>query len=414
MPITDIQCRSHTCPDGKRHARLADGGGLYLEVRPNGGKYWFLKYRFAAKEKRLALGVYPDVSLKDARAARDELKAALRDGRDPAVDRRVEKLRRNLSAETAFEPVALEWHGKEVGNWAASHAVRVLSRLKRLVFPYIGRRPIAEIAPTEVLAVLRRVESDGNIETARRTREIIGQVFRYAVATGRAPSDPTRDLRGALKQATPRHRPAITEPNELRAFLAAVDAYQGRGPFVRSVLQLGLLTFQRPGELRLARWSEFDLDARLWTIPSARMKRTKDGKENGQDHLVPLSRQAVEILRELHLLTGTKEYVFPSARAGGRPMSDMATSAALHTMGYKDTQTAHGFRATARTFLEERLGFRPEIVEAHLAHTVRDPLGRAYNRTTHLDERARMVQGWADFLDGLRKGANVIPLHKSA
>ena len=411
--LTDPECRAFACPPGKKVDRIYEDG-MYLEVRSNGGRYWFLKYRFAGSEKRIALGVYPEVTLKDARARRDEMKGKLRDGIDPAADRRSEKLRRNLSAETGFESVAREWYKKQSNVWAPSHAERVFSRLERLVFPYIGRLAIAEIEPLDVLAVLRRIESGGTVETARRTREIVGQVFRYAVATGRAPSDPTRDLKGALRHATAKHRPAITDPAELRKFLLAIDGYVGRGPFVKNVLKLGLLTFQRPGELRLARWSEFDLDAAMWTVPAARMKRTREGKLNGQDHLVPLSQQAVAILRELHPLTGRKEYAFPSARAGGRPMSDMATSAALHTLGYKGVQTAHGFRATARTFLEERLKFRPEIVEAQLAHTVRDPLGRAYNRTTHIQERARMVQAWADYLDGLRAGKNAIPIHESA
>lgn len=306
--------------------------------------------------------------------------------------------------------VALEWHAKQAPQWSEGHAERALRQLERDLFPWIGPRRLSEIEPVELLATLRKIEERGAIETADRGLMLCRQVWRYGVATGRVSRDITADLKGALTPYRGRHFAAITEPVKLGELLRAIQAYRG-GPIVRAALQLAPLLFQRPGELRAAAWAEIDLDAALWTIPPARMKREKDGKENGAPHLVPLPRQAVEILRELHQLTGRSALVFPGERNHERPISENSVRTALISMGYTpDLQTWHGFRATARTMLAERLDFDPLVIEAQLAHAVKDANGRAYNRTQYLKHRAAMMQAWADYLDKLRQGAEVIQL----
>ena len=408
--LTDAHCRNATCPPERKQARFSDSGGLYLQVSPNGSKRWFLKYRTGGKEKQLALGSYPDVGLTAARKARDAAKLQKAAGLDPVQARKVEKLKATNPAGDTFQAVALEWHAKQAPQWSEGHAERALRQLERDLFPWIGPRRLSEIEPVELLATLRKIEERGAIETADRGLMLCRQVWRYGVATGRVSRDITADLKGALTPYRGRHFAAITEPVKLGELLRAIQAYRG-GPIVRAALQLAPLLFQRPGELRAAAWAEIDLDAALWTIPPARMKREKDGKENGAPHLVPLPRQAVEILRELHQLTGRSALVFPGERNHERPISENSVRTALISMGYTpDLQTWHGFRATARTMLAERLDFDPLVIEAQLAHAVKDANGRAYNRTQYLKHRAAMMQAWADYLDKLRQNAEVIQL----
>lgn len=399
MALTDTQIRK-TKPHAKP-LRLFDGGGMYLEIAPSGGKWWRLKYRFDGKERRLSLGVYPDVGLKDARERRDKARKLLADGIDPSENRKALKAAREERLTNSFEVVAREWFAKRSKAWVESHSERILRRLENDIFPYIGGRPISEITPRELLPVLRRIEERGAIETSHRVLQAIGQVFRYAVITGRAERNPSDDLRGALTPVKKSHLAAIIDPKAVGELLRAIDGYQGQA-VTKCALRLAPLVFVRPGELRQAEWREIDLDRLEWNIPAERMKMRKP-------HLVPLSRQAMEILQELHSLTGNGRYVFPSARSKSRPMSNNAILAALRRMGYaKEEMTGHGFRAMARTILDEVLVVRPDFIEHQLAHAVRDPNGRAYNRTAHLAERKKMMQRWADYLDNLKVGAKVI------
>ena len=378
--------------------RLADEKGLYLEVKPNGGKYFRMKYRFEGKEKLLAFGVYPETGLKDARERRDQARKLLAQGIDPGAQRKAMKAAKSDESNT-FEVVAREWIGKFAPFWSDSHRLHIEQCITRDVFPFIGSRPIKDITAPELLAVLRRIESRNALETAHRTKQFCGQAFRYAVATGRAERDPSADLKGALPPVKGRHYASLTEPKAIGELLRAIDGYGGAFA-VKCALRLAPLVFVRPGELRQAEWAEFDLDKAEWRIPGEKMKA-------GGLHVVPLSTQALMILRELHPLTGGGRYVFPSARTphGNRCMSENAILAALRRMGYgKDEMTGHGFRAMARTVLDEVLHVRPDYIEHQLAHAVRDPNGRAYNRTAHLPERRKMMQDWADYLDGLRNG----------
>lgn len=412
--LTDAQCRNAVCSPGAKRERLADSSGLYLEVSPSGSKRWFWKYRKDGKEGRMALGSYPDVGLTAARKARDAAKLQKAQGVDPVQARKVERLKAINPTGDTFKAVALEWYGKQAPQWSAIHADRSKRQLERDLFPWLGERRMQEIQPVELLATLRKVEERGAIETADRGLMLCRQVWRYGVATGRVGRDITADLKGALTPYRGRHFAAITDPVKLGELLRAIQAYRG-GPVVRAALQLAPLLFQRPGELRGAAWAEIDLDAALWTIPPARMKREKDGKENGDPHLVPLPRQAVAILRDLHPLTGHGALVFPGERHHDRPISENSVRTALITLGYtSELQTWHGFRATARTMLAERLDFDPLVIEAQLAHAVKDANGRAYNRTQYLKHRADMMQAWADYLDKLRSGADVIQLPQRA
>lgn len=412
--LTEAECKNATCPPDRKQARFFDSGGLYLQVSPNASKRWFLKYRTEGKEKQMALSSYPAVSLKAARLARDEAKKLKGEGIDPLTARKVDKLKASANDGVTFEATAREWYGKQAPEWSESHASRAMRQLERDLFPFIGARTLAEIKPVELLATLRKIEDRGAIETADRALMLARQVWRYGVSTGRADRDITQDLKGALTPYRGKHFAATTNPSELGELLRAMYGYKG-GPIVRVALKLAPMLFQRPNELRGMAWAELDLDNGLWTIPAARMKRNKDGKENGAAHLVPLPRQAVELLRELHGYTGRGGLVFPGERSHDRPMSDNSVRSALLALGYgPDRQTWHGFRATARTILAEVLEFDPLIIEAQLAHTVKDANGRAYNRTTYLKQRADMMQRWADYLDKLRAGANVIELPKRA
>lgn len=376
--------------------KMADGGGLYLLVKPSGGMYWRLDYRFNGKRKTLALGTYPDVKLKLARERRDEARALIADGIDPSVCRKAEKANQS----NTFEAIAREWFEGRKGDWAVSHAERIWSRLERFIFPYLGDRPIDGITAPDVLTVLRRIEERGTVETAHRMRTITGQVFRYAQATGRASTDPTAALRGALKPFKDRHLAAVTDPDRLAEILRMIDGYGGE-PTVAAALRIAPYVFVRPGELRGMKWADLDFDAQEWRFTASK---------TGTAHVVPLADQVIAALRELEPLTGRSDYVFKSLR-GERPISDMALGAALRRLGIdtRTEQTIHGFRATARTLLHEQLGYQPDVIEHQLAHKVPDRLGNAYNRTRFLEDRRKMMQHYADYLDGLKRG-NVIPM----
>ncbi|MHB1214233.1 MAG: tyrosine-type recombinase/integrase [Thiobacillus sp.] len=405
MALSDVAVRN--AKPGVKAVRMFDGGGLYLEISPSGGKLWRFKYRFGGKEKVLALGKYPEVSLKEARERRDDARKLLANDLDPSEHRKQQKAIKTERASNSFEVVAREWFAKYSRNWAPSHGKKIISRLENDLFPWIGGRPVADITAPDLLAALRRIEARGAVETAHRAKQNAGQVFRYAVATGRALRDPSQDLRGALTPWKPQHYPAITEPKEIGPLLRAMDAFTGTFA-VKCALTLAPMLLVRPGELRQAEWSEFDLDAGTWNIPAEKMKTRAP-------HLVPLPTQAVAILRELQPLTGRGRFLFPGVRDHDHPMSENTINMALRRMGYpKEVMTGHGFRAMARTVLDEVLGFRPDWIEHQLAHAVRDPNGRAYNRTAHLEQRRKMLQAWADYLDTLKNGAEVIPLTRSA
>jgi len=376
--------------------KLADGGGLFLLVDPKGGRYWRLAYRYAGKQKTLGLGVYPAVTLAEARAKRDAAKATLAEGTDPSAARQASKREAVTDAANTFEAVAREWYDRIHSTAVVeSHAGRNLRRLELYLFPVIGKRPIGEITPGELLAALQRIENRGTIETARRVRTLAGQIFRYAIPSGRALRDVSADLKDALQTPTVTHHAAITDPDKIGPLLRAIDGYTGQGLVVTAALRLAPLLFVRPGELRAAEWSDFRLDAAEWDYKPSK---------GGLPMTLPLSVQAVAILRDLHTYTGSGRYLFPNTRDKGRPISDMTLNAALDRMGYRSEMRAHGFRAMARTLLAERLGFPLEIIEMQLAHAVKDANGRAYNRTTYLEQRRAMMQTWADYLDGLKAG----------
>lgn len=391
MPLTDTALRNAK-PSGKPR-RLYDTGGLYAEIASSGSKWFRLKYRFNGKEKRISLGVYPDVSLKDARERRDAARKLLASGTDPSQDRKQQKSREANQAANTFETVTREWFDKNAGAWVPAHADRKIRLFERDIFPALGKRPIAEIVPPDVLDVLQRIEARGAHETAKRAHVACAQVFRYAVATHRLKSDPSRDLRGALAPVQTQHFAATTDPKKLAGLLRALDGYDGT-TVVRCAMRLAPLVFVRPGELRKAEWKDIDLDAAEW-----RYTVTK----TDTPHIVPLSRQAVAILREVSRITGRGQLVFPSARSGKRPMSDNAVLSAMRRMDISpEVMTGHGFRAVARTLLDEVLRVRVDLIEHQLAHAVKDPNGRAYNRTAFLSERRQMMQQWADYLDTLK------------
>ena len=372
--------------------KLRDSRGLYLLVTPPGGRLWRLRYRLAGRESMVGLGAYPDIPLATARERRDAARKLVASGVNPAAVKRAERSQRA----NTFEAIALEWLGKR--QYAQVTVEKAEWTFRDLLFPYIGLRPVAQITAPEILEVLRRIESRGKHETAHRTKQRISQVLRYAIATGRCERDPSGDLRGALPAVKGEHFAATTEPSKLAGILRAMDGYEGM-VIVRCALRLAPLVFVRPGELRKAEWSDIDLEGAEWRYFVSKTKT---------QHIVPLARQAVEILRELHPLTGSGRLVFPGARSNQRPMSDNAILAAMRRMGIsKDEMSGHGFRAVARTILDEVLGVRPDYIEHQLAHAVRDPNGRAYNRTAHLPERRKMMQQWADYLDNLKAGLDL-------
>ncbi len=377
--------------------RLSDERALYLLVRSNGARWWrFDYYRPDGSRNTLSLGVYPDVSLKLARERRDEARRQLADGIDPGAKRQAEK----IAQSDTFEAIAREWFDKFSPGWAKSHADKVIRRFERDIFPWLGSHPVSKISAADLLDCLRRIEARGVLETAHRALQNCGQVFRYAVATRRAERDPSADLRGALPPAQGGHFPTITDPEKIGALLRAIDGYQG-SYVVRGALQLAPLLFTRPVELRKAEWSEFDLEKPEWRIPAERMKMR-------ELHIVPLSKQAIAVLKELQPLTGDERYVFPSARSKERPLSDNALNAALRRMGYEQgTITVHGFRSMASTLLNEQ-GWKPDAIERQLAHADRDEIRATYNYAEYLPERRKMMQAWADYLDKLRSQKVVI------
>jgi integrase len=376
---------------------------LYLLVNAV-GKYWRMDYRFVDKRKTLALGVYPDVGLAKARLRRDKAREQLADGIDPAVAKREEKQEQADSAANTFEAVARIWLTKTAAKRAEVTQSRITTLLEKDVFPFIGHMPISTIKPRDVLdRAVRKIETRGSIDTAHRAKQLCGQIFRYAVAIGLAERDVTTDLRGALSAIPESHFAAITEPKQAGELMRSISDYTGH-PCTVAALKLSPLVFVRPGELRTAEWAEIDLDAAEWRIPASKMKMKVD-------HLVPLSTQSVELLRSVQPITGHGRYVFPSLRTGERPMSENTINAALRGMGYsKEVHTAHGFRALARTIMDEVMGERVDLIEHQLAHAVKDPNGRAYNRTAHLPARRVMMQNWANYLDKLRTGADVIAI----
>ncbi len=405
MKLSDAAIRNAK-PKAKSY-RVFDGRGLYLEVMPTGSRLWRFKYQFKGKEKRFSLGRYPEIGLSDARERAQEARKLIANQIDPSAKRKAEIAAGAERDANSLEVVAREWIEKQSATWVASHTSKIVLRLENDLLPWLGTRPIGEITAPDILACLRRVESRGAHDTAHRILQNCGQIFRYAIATGRADRNPVADLRGALTPTKPKHLAAILEPTAIGGLLRAMDAYPG-SLVTRTALQLAPLLFVRPGELRHAEWAEFNLESGEWSIPAERMKLRIA-------HLVPLATQAIAILRELQPLTGHGRYVFPSARTAQRPMSDMAVLAALRRMGFaKDEMSGHGFRAMARTILDEVLNVRPDFIEHQLAHTVRDPNGRAYNRTAHLAERRKMMQTWADYLDGLKAGtvAKVVPIKR--
>lgn len=394
LPLTDTAVRNAKPQD--RAVRLFDGDGLYLEIAPAGGKWWRLKYRFGGKEKRISLGTYPDVSLKDARERRERARKLVSSGVDPSLHRQVEKSRRASVSANSFEAVALEWLAKYGSTWSEGHGDKIKRRLERDIFPWIGARPASEITAPELLAALRRIEARGALETAHRAHQNCSQVFRYAIAIGAGgiTRDPAADLRGALPPVTQTHHASITEPKGVGELLRAVWSYEGYLP-TRCALRLAPYLFVRPGELRHAEWSEFDLNSREWRIPAQKMK-------SRELHIVPLASQSMEVLRELLPLTGRGKYLFPSIRSAARPMSDNTVLGALRRLGYTGNQmTGHGFRSMASTLLNEQ-GWHKDAIERQLAHGERNKVRAAYNYAEHLPERRRMMQAWADYLDGLR------------
>lgn len=403
--LTDPECKNAVCK-GQAICKLHDGGGMYLWVYPDGRKYWRLRYWVARKEKSLSLGVYPRISLKEARAKRDAEHKRLSDGLDPAAERRAEKVRAKVAAENSFEAVAREWYGKQVHTWVPGHAADVLRRLERNAFPTIGRRPIAQIEAPELLGAMRKIEERGAYDLAHRVLQVCGQVFRYGIATGRCSRDIAVDLRGALTPHQARHQAAV-RPEELPELLRAIAGYDKvGGKQTRLALELLALTFVRTNELVGAEWTEFNLDNGIWSVPASRMKMKTE-------HVVPLSLQALAILKELWVIAGGSRYVFPG-RNRDKPISNNTMLFALYRIGYKGKMTGHGFRAVASTILNEMGSFRADVIERQLAHCERDEVRGAYNRAEYLPERKGMMQVWADYLDTVKGEGKLISLRRAA
>lgn len=399
QPLSDIQVKNAKPKD--KEYKLVDGFGLHLLVTPSGGKLWRVQYRFDEKQKTLALGAYPAITLADARQRREDAKKLLANGIDPGEFKKSQKQSKHELSANSFELVAREWHIKFSGKWSVNHAATIIDRLEKDVFPWLGNKAIAEIKAPELLDVLRRIDGRGALDTAHRIRHHCGQIFSYAIATGLTERNIAADLQGALPPVQGGHFAAPIDPKAVAPLLRAIDDFTGSF-VVKCAIQLAPMLFVRPGELRHAEWSEIDFDEAIWSIPAGKMKMKTA-------HIVPLSRQAIEVLKKLHPLTGTGRYLFPCHRSPLRCMSENAVNAGLRRMGFEKSEiTSHGFRAMARTILDEVLQVRPDFIEHQLAHAVKDPNGRAYNRTAHLTERKKMMQLWADYLDGLKQGVKVL------
>lgn len=397
VPLTDLKILKSK-PRSANYS-LFDGHGLFILITPSGGKLWRYKYTYEGKSRLLALGSYPEISLQSARALREDARQLLAKGIDPSAFRKAQKQAKTTEGET-FEVMAREWHDKFRSQWTEAYGAKILRRLEHDVFPWIGKEPIRQLGAQDIFKILTIAASRGVIDSAHRLRGTCGMVFRYAVATGRADRDPTHDLIGALPPAQVKHRAAIIDPEQAAGLLRAIDGYQG-SYIVQCALKLAPLTFLRPGELRQGEWEEISFKESLWKIPPEKMKMR-------ESHIVPLATQSIAILKELYRLTGGGRYLFPSARSADRPMSDNAVLAALRRMGYdKEEMSGHGFRAMARTILDEQLHVRIDYIEHQLAHAVKDPNGRAYNRTAHLEERRKMMQRWADYLDEIKSAGKV-------
>lgn len=410
MALTDVKIRNAKHSGKAGHDKHADGQGLYLAITPSGGKLWRLDYRFDGKRKTLALGSYPEISLTRARAARHEAREMLAQGADPGAAKQAAKAARMDAAANSFERVAREFHALKAPGWSPNYADKWLGLMIGAWFPALGGRPIADITSADLLAVLRKVEARGTIDKAHNLRQVAGQVFRYGVQTGRCAGDPAVALTGALAPHVVQHMAALTDPQDVGALLRAIDGYTGQ-PATRAAMQLSALIFQRPGNVRTLEWSWVDFDNAMIVIPAAAMKRRIEGKRNGRPHYVPLARQAVEILEELRPLTGGGRLAFPGLRSREVPISNNTINAAMRRMGFAtDEMTAHGFRALARTLLGEQLDADPDVIEAQLAHGKSGVLGAAYDRTSYMAQRRTLMQQWADYLDKLRQGAEVIQL----
>ena len=406
MPLTDTAVRN--AKPGTKPAKVFDERGLFLIVTPAGGKWWRFRYSFGGKEKLLALGTYPDVSLASARERRDQARKLLADGTDPSAHRKAAKAQRAGLAANTFEVIGREWYAKVAAGMAESTKTDLLRRLETYIFPEIGNQPIANLVASDLLRVIKLIEKRGALDVARRAHNIMGRIFRYAVGHGIATRDPSRDIELAdiLPPADVQHHASVTDPKAVGGLLRAIEGFAGACS-TRSALRLAALVFVRPGELRHAEWTEFDFDKAEWRIPAGKMKMK-------EQHIVPLSAQAIAVLREVQPLTWRGRYVFPSERGDGRPMSENTINAALRRMGYaKDEMTGHGFRSMASTLLHE-LGLPHAVIERQLAHGERNKVSAAYNFAEHLPERRTMMQQWADYLDKLRTGADVIPLHGEA
>ncbi|GAB6038189.1 tyrosine-type recombinase/integrase [Fundidesulfovibrio butyratiphilus] len=402
LPLTDAAVRN--AKPKEKAFKLSDGGGLYLEVLPSGGKSWRMKYRFGGQEKRLVFGLWPDVSLKQARQHRDDARALVAEGVDPSEKRKQDKAEAEKAVAT-FEVVARDWHARQVAVWTKPHADKIIRRLERYLFPAFGAAPITDLRAPDILAPLRVLEGLGRNDTAKRLRQYCEAVFAYAIAEGRATLNAAAGLEKVLSPHVVQHRAAITDPKGVAGLLRAIEGYDG--PLTRAALQMAACCFTRPGELRRAEWAEFDLEAAEWRIPAEKMKRRLP-------HVVPLSRQVLVILEELRPITGEGRFVFPSYQTPGRAMSKMTLAAALRRLGYtKDEMTAHGFRSTASTLLRE-CGFPHHLIETQLAHVTGNSVSRAYDRAQYLPERRKMMQAWADYLDALKAGGKVVPLHREA
>jgi len=410
MALTDTfvrQVKHLGKPAGEKYA---DGGGMYLLVK-SGGKYWRMDYTHASKRKTLALGVYPAVTLAKARKRRDSARELLAEGLDPGTAKQAEKLATKVAAANTFEAIAREFHETAKSGWSPRYAARWIERMEKDLFPYIGRMTLPSITAPGLLDALRKVEKRGANETAHTLRQTAGQVFRYGIQTGRCEHSPVTDLHGALKPIVVKHMAAVLEPVKAGELLRAIDGYTGQ-PMTKTALALSALLFQRPGNIRQMEWAWIDFDKAMLTIPSQDMKRRLHQKINGRPHFVPLAPQALAYLKELQPLTGHGRYVFPSLRTGERPMSDNTVNAALRRMGFaSEEMSAHGFRAMARTLMIERIhGISQDVIEAQLAHGKSGPLGAAYDRAEYMDQRRKMMNEWADYLDKLRQGADVIPI----